>query len=57
MDQWKDYFHHPSPSILGLITASMSIGSMLAIPFVPYAGKRSPQQKKTKSPDPFMYID
>lgn len=36
MSQWKDYFHDPSPSILGLITASMSIGSMLAIPFVPY---------------------
>lgn len=36
MSQWKDYFNDPSPSILGLITASMSIGSMLAIPFVPY---------------------
>ena len=29
-------FDHPSSSILGLITASMSIGSMVAIPFVPY---------------------
>lgn len=36
MTQWKDYFNNPSASILGLITASMSIGSMLAIPFVPY---------------------
>lgn len=36
MSQWKDYFNDPSASILGLITASMSIGSMLAIPFVPY---------------------
>lgn len=45
MSQWKDYFHDPSPSLLGLITASMSIGSMLAIPFVPYCadllGRRS----------------
>lgn len=29
-------FHNPNGQILGLITASMSIGSMLAIPFVPY---------------------
>lgn len=36
MSQWQDYFHHPSPSIMGLLTASMSMGSMLAIPFVPY---------------------
>lgn len=36
MTQWQDYFHHPSPSIMGLLTASMSMGSMLAIPFVPY---------------------
>lgn len=36
MKQWRDYFHDPSPSILGLITASFSMGSMLAIPFVPY---------------------
>lgn len=43
MEQWRDYFNDPSPSILGLITASMSIGSMLAIPFVPYCGKSSPE--------------
>jgi sugar porter (SP) family MFS transporter len=36
MSQWQDYFHHPSPSIMGLLTASMSMGSMLAIPIVPY---------------------
>ncbi|CAN8105397.1 unnamed protein product [Discula destructiva] len=36
MKQWNDYFHDPSPSILGLITASFSMGSMLAIPVVPY---------------------
>ncbi|CAK7213720.1 hypothetical protein SBRCBS47491_001901 [Sporothrix bragantina] len=33
---WNDDFHNPSSATLGLITASMSIGSMLAIPFVPY---------------------
>lgn len=36
MTQWQDYFHHPSPSIMGLLTASMAMGSMLAIPIVPY---------------------
>lgn len=36
MSQWQDYFHHPSPSIMGLLTASMAMGSMLAIPIVPY---------------------
>lgn len=36
MSQWRDYFHDPSPSILGLITASFAMGGMLAIPFVPY---------------------
>ncbi len=33
---WSPEFHHPTSSILGLLTASMSIGSMLAIPFIPY---------------------
>lgn len=36
MDSWKDYFHHPSGSILGIFTAIMSVGSIVAIPFVPY---------------------
>lgn len=36
MSQWQDYFNHPSPSIMGLLTASMAMGSMLAIPIVPY---------------------
>lgn len=36
MKTWNDYFGDPSPSILGLITASFSMGSMLAIPIVPY---------------------
>ena len=29
-------FNHPDPPTMGLLTASMSIGSMLAIPIVPY---------------------
>lgn len=29
-------FNHPSGQILGLIAASMAIGSLLAIPIVPY---------------------
>ncbi|OAA61799.1 hexose transporter protein [Niveomyces insectorum RCEF 264] len=33
---WSDEFNNPDKATLGLITASMSIGSMLAIPFVPY---------------------
>lgn len=36
MDTWKTEYNHPSPSTLGLLTASFSIGSMLAIPIVPY---------------------
>lgn len=38
-------FNHPDPPTLGLLTAAMSIGSMLAIPIVPYTadilGRRS----------------
>ncbi|KAF2669590.1 hexose transporter protein [Microthyrium microscopicum] len=33
---WVDYFH-PSSSQLGLLNAIMPIGSLVAIPFVPYA--------------------
>ncbi|KAK4214672.1 hexose transporter protein [Rhypophila decipiens] len=33
---WNENFNHPSGQILGLIAASMSIGSLLAIPIVPY---------------------
>jgi len=33
---WNLEFNHPDSATLGLITASMSIGSMVAIPFVPY---------------------
>ncbi|KAK3395284.1 hexose transporter protein [Podospora didyma] len=33
---WNENFNNPNGQILGLITASMSIGSLLAIPIVPY---------------------
>jgi len=33
---WKSYFH-PSASQLGLLNCIMSVGSLVALPFVPYA--------------------
>ncbi|KAJ9660188.1 hypothetical protein H2198_002694 [Neophaeococcomyces mojaviensis] len=33
---WQEYFHHPHGSILGILNAIMAIGSLCAIPFVPY---------------------
>ncbi len=36
MNPWQTYFNHPSGAILGLFTSIMSIGSITAIPFVPY---------------------
>ncbi|KIV94782.1 hypothetical protein PV10_02514 [Exophiala mesophila] len=37
LDPWKDYFHHPRGGKIGILNAIMSIGSLSAIPFVPYA--------------------
>ena len=34
---WKSYFHHPKGSLLGLLNCIMSVGSICAIPIVPYA--------------------
>lgn len=34
---WQDYFHHPSGSLLGLLNCIMSVGSLCALPVVPYA--------------------
>lgn len=34
LPQWRDYFNHPSGSLLGLINAAQSIGSVLALPLV-----------------------
>ncbi|KAK9471179.1 lactose permease [Dipodascopsis tothii] len=33
---WQNYFDHPSGSILGLFSAIMSVGSIVALPIVPY---------------------
>lgn len=37
MTTWQDYFHHPQGSLLGLFACIMSVGSLCAIPIVPYA--------------------
>ncbi|KAL3476695.1 general substrate transporter [Aspergillus californicus] len=36
LEDWKETYNHPRGSVLGLLAASMSIGSMLAIPVVPW---------------------
>ncbi|KAK7447445.1 hypothetical protein VKT23_014154 [Stygiomarasmius scandens] len=36
LPQWKDYFHDPSDSQLGLLNAIQNIGSLAAYPFAPY---------------------
>ncbi|OJK04040.1 hypothetical protein ASPACDRAFT_22513 [Aspergillus aculeatus ATCC 16872] len=33
---WKDYFHNPGGSKLGILSAIMSLGSLAALPAVPY---------------------
>ncbi|KAI9734012.1 MAG: hypothetical protein M1834_002669 [Cirrosporium novae-zelandiae] len=32
--QWKSYFGHPTGSILGLVNAAQSIGSVISLPFI-----------------------
>lgn len=34
LHQWREYFNHPTGSVLGLVNAAQSIGSVLALPFV-----------------------
>lgn len=36
LEPWQDYFGHPTGSQLGILNAIMAIGSLCAIPFVPY---------------------
>ena len=36
MDTWQEYFNYPKGSLLGIFAAIMSVGSITAIPFVPY---------------------
>ncbi|KAF7586128.1 hypothetical protein BBP40_009424 [Aspergillus hancockii] len=33
---WQDYFNHPDGSLLGILNAIMSLGSLVALPVVPY---------------------
>ena len=39
LSYWREYFNHPQGSKLGLFNASMSLGSMLGLFFVPYTGE------------------
>lgn len=36
LSYWQDYFDHPRGSTLGLFAASMSLGSLIGLFFVPY---------------------
>jgi len=40
IDEWKLYFHKPHSAQLGFMAASYSLGSVLALPFVPYINER-----------------
>jgi hypothetical protein len=36
LEIWQNYFGHPTGSLLGLFACIMSIGSLVALPIVPY---------------------
>ncbi|TIA58889.1 putative hexose transporter [Aureobasidium pullulans] len=36
LSYWQEYFNHPSGSMFGLFNASMSLGSLIGLLFVPY---------------------
>ncbi|KAK9468845.1 lactose permease [Lipomyces arxii] len=36
LSYWQEYFDHPSGSLLGLFNCIMSVGSIVALPLVPY---------------------
>ncbi|KAG9236873.1 MFS sugar transporter-like protein [Amylocarpus encephaloides] len=36
LEQWRDYYNSPSPSQLGLLNCIWPVGSLVALPFVPY---------------------
>ncbi|KAI9375045.1 general substrate transporter [Aspergillus egyptiacus] len=40
IDEWEASYNYPRGSTLGLLTGSMTIGSMLAVPVVPYVADR-----------------
>jgi len=37
---WQEYFNHPDGSILGILSAAYSLGTVLALPFVPFVTDR-----------------
>ena len=37
---WEEYFNHPNGPILGFMTAAYSLGTVLALPFVPFVADR-----------------
>lgn len=36
LEPWQEYFNHPGGSLLGILSAIMSLGSLAALPVVPY---------------------
>ncbi|KAG4433701.1 hypothetical protein IFR05_010810 [Cadophora sp. M221] len=36
LSYWQEYFHHPKGSTLGLFNASMSLGSLIGLFFIPF---------------------
>jgi hypothetical protein len=34
ISEWEDYFGNPAGSVLGVVNAAQSIGSVLSLPFV-----------------------
>ncbi|KAL4977901.1 MFS transporter [Aspergillus desertorum] len=40
VDRWQAHFNYPSSATLGLVSASISIGSVAAVPVIPYFNDR-----------------
>ncbi|WYZ43758.1 hypothetical protein EsH8_VII_000194 [Colletotrichum jinshuiense] len=40
VDKWQEHFGHPSSATLGLVNASIAIGSVAAVPAIPYFNDR-----------------
>lgn len=36
LQYWQEDFHHPTGSILGVLTASYNLGALTAVPFVSF---------------------
>jgi len=37
---WQEYFNHPDGSILGFLGSAYSLGTIFALPFVPFVADR-----------------